>query len=94
MSNQEYLKYLKQTKNLMNELHNRYPLSEDNPYYQLQKARNESYNNYMDSQIQTYETKVMEEMVSNYLKNMSIDVSIDGNKIGDAIVKEITKGLR
>lgn len=94
MTHQEYLQYLKQTKNLNNEVQARYQLDESSPYYRLQQARNQIYNEYMDRQIQREEIKVMEEMVSNYLRNMSIDVSLDGQKLSDAIVKEITKGFK
>ena len=94
MTNQEYLQYLKQTKNLINGVHSRYPLDENSPYARLQSARDSIYNEYMDSQIQKYEIKAMEEMVANYMKNISIDVSLDGQAISDSIVKEITKGFR
>ena len=47
----------------------------------------------MLKKIEREELKVMEEMVSQYLKNMSFDVSLNGEKVTDAIVKEITKGL-
>jgi hypothetical protein len=35
MTHQEYLQYLKQTKNLNNEVHARYQLDESSPYYRL-----------------------------------------------------------
>ena len=35
MTNQEYLKYLKLTKNLYNDVHSRYQLDESNPYFKL-----------------------------------------------------------
>ena len=94
MTNQEYLKYLKQTKILTNGVHSRYQLDEDNPYAKLQAAHDSMFNEYIDQKIQRYEIKAMEEMVSNYMKNINIDVSLDGQTIRDSIVKEINKGFR
>lgn len=94
MTNQEYLSYLKEYKSWSNEVHSRYPLDKDSPEYKLQEARNRIYDRYLDKQIESYELKAMEDMVSRYLKNMQVDVSLDGQKISDAIVKEITKGLK
>lgn len=94
MTNKEYLTYLHEQKRLFNEVQSRYPIDNTSPYYSLQQARNQIYNDYMDRQIESQEMKVIEEMVQNQLKNMSIDVSLNGQQISDSIAKEITKSLR
>lgn len=94
MTNQEYLKYLKLTKNLYNDVHSRYQLDESNPYFKLQEAHDRMYNEYIDSKIQSYEAKTIEDLVSHYMNNVSIDVQLDGQAIRDSIVKEINKGFR
>lgn len=94
MSHKEYLTYLREQKRLIADVRSRYPLDTSSPYYQLQSAHDKLYNDYIDRQIEQEELKAMEEMVSSYLKNMSIDVSLDGEKISDAIVREITKGFK
>lgn len=94
MTHQSYLQYLKQTKNLFNGVHARYQLDESNPYSRIQEAHDRMFNEYIDRKIQQEEVKAMEEMVSYYMKNMSIDVSLDGKALSDSIVKEITKGFK
>lgn len=93
MNNQEYASYLKEYKQWHDDVQSRYPLDKSSPEYKLQEARNKIFNRYLDKEIERHELKAMEEMVSNYLKNMSIDVSLDGQKISDAIARELTKGL-
>lgn len=94
MTHREYLTNLKEQKRIFNEVQSRHQLDESSMYYQLQKARNQLYNNYIDREIEREEYKAMEEMVQNYLKNIQLDVSLNGERVTDAIVKEITKGLR
>lgn len=94
MNHREYLKYLREQKRITNDLRSRYQLDKDSPYYRLQEAHDKLYNSYLDREIEREELKAMEEMVSSYLKDISFDVSLNGDKVSDAIVREITKSLR
>lgn len=93
MNHREYLNYLREQKRVQSYVQSRSNLDESSVYFKLQQAHNKIYNDYLDREIEREELKVMEEMVSQYLKNMSFDVSLNGEKVTDAIVKEITKGL-
>ncbi len=94
MRHLDYLNKLKQQKRIFNDIDSRYHMDKDSWQYQLQQAHNKLYNDYIDKQIEYQEQKAIEEIVMNHLQNMNIDVYLNGEKISDAIVKEITKGFR
>ena len=93
MNHREYLDYLREQKRVQSYMQSRSNRDQSSAYFKLKEAHNKIYNDYLDREIEREELKVMEEMVSQYLKNMSFDVSLNGEKVTDAIVKEITKGL-
>lgn len=94
MSHKEYLNYLMDKKRIHSYMSSRLMMDESNQYYKLQQAHDRMYNDYLDRQIQSEELKAMGEIVQSYLKDTNIQVSLNGQAVTDAIVKEITKGLR
>lgn len=59
----------------------------------LYRTHKEMINDYWDREIERLTELAIEEMIEEKLRSINFDVTLNGDKITDAIAKEITKGL-
>lgn len=60
----------------------------------LNRTHNEMISDYLDREIDRLTELAIGEMIDEKLRSINFDVTLNGDKISDAIAKEITKDLR
>ena len=93
MSYLEQLNRVKEQKRLFDSVGSRWQGDPDSPYLKMEQARNKIMDDYYDREIDRLTSLAIEEMVAKKLNGIDFDVSLNGDKITDAIVTKITKGL-
>ena len=89
MSYREQLKRAKAARNNLVYTRNKYGFS--NP---LQIAKYRMKEEYLENQIDRLTDLAIKETISSKLNNIGVDISIDGDKITDAIVKTLVKDIK
>ena len=93
MSYLEQLNRVKEQKRLFDSVGSRWQGDPDSPYLKMEQARKKIMDDYYDREIDRLTSLAIEEMVAKKLNGIDFDVSLNGDKITDAIVTKITKGL-
>lgn len=89
MNYREQLKRAKAAKNNLVYTRNKYGL-----YNPLQIAKYRMKEEYLENQIDRLTDLAIKETISSKLNNIGVDISIDGDKITDAIVKTLVKDIK
>ena len=93
MSYLEQLNRVKEQKRLFESIGSKWQGDLDSPYLKMEQARRKIMDDYYDREIDRLTNLAIEEMVAKKLNSIDFNVSLNGDKITDAIVTEITKGL-
>lgn len=82
-----------QKKRLYNNSRNRYDTNISNIYTALDKARRQIMNDYFNKEIERLTEKTIEEKVISAVHNIDFSVSLDGEKITNAVIEKITENI-
>lgn len=93
MSYAEQLERVKEQKRLHDSFESRWQGDADSPYLKMEQARRKIMSDYYDREIDRLTDLAIEEMVLKKLNSIDYNVSFNGEKLTDALVKEITRGL-
>lgn len=93
MSYLEQLNRVKEQRRLFDSMGSRWQGDPDSPYLKMEQAHRKIMDDYYDREIDRLTNLAIEEMVMEKLKSIDYNVSLNGDKITDAIVTKITKGL-
>lgn len=78
---------------IYNNIHNHYTTNKSSAYTELEKARRQIMNNYFDREIEKLTEKAIQEKVISAVQNIDFSVSLDGEKITNAVIEKITDGI-
>lgn len=87
------LELIYKNKRLYNDSHNRYTTNKSSAYTALDKAHQQIMNNYFDKEIERLTEKAIQEKVISAVQNIDFSVSLDGEKITNAVIEKITDGI-
>lgn len=93
MSYLEQLNRVKEQKRFFDSVGDRWQGDPNSPQLKMEQAHRKIMDDYYDREIDRLTNLAIEEMVMEKLNSINYNVSLDGNKITDAIVTKITKGL-
>lgn len=93
MSYLEQLNRVKEQKPLFDSLGSRWQGDPDSPYLKREQAYRKIMDDYYDREIDRHTALAIEEMIIKKLNSIDFNISLNGDKISDAIITEITKGL-
>lgn len=93
MSYLEQLNRVKEQKRLFDSVGSRWQGDPDSPYLKREQAHRKIMSDYYDREIDRLTNLAIEEMVMEKLQSIDYNVSLNGDKITDAIVTQITKRL-
>lgn len=93
MSYLEQLNRVKEQKRFYDSIGDRWQGDTDSIQYKWEQAHRRIMNDYYDREIDRLTNLAIEEMVMDKLNSINYNVSLNGDKITDAIVTQITKGL-
>ena len=93
MNYREQLRIAKNQKYLNNRASGRWQGEPDSLGATIYRTHKEMINDYWDREIDRLTELAIGEMIEEKLRSIDFDVTLNGDKITDAIAKEITKGL-
>lgn len=93
MSYQAQLKRVKEQKHLQDSIGSRWQGDQNSPYLAVEKAHRQIMSNYLDKEIERLTALAIREQIAEQLKNIAYNVTLNGEKITDAIVQQFTKGF-
>ena len=93
MSYLEQLNRVKEQKRFFDSVGDRWQGDPNSPQLKMEQAHRKIMDDYYDREIDRLTNLAIEEMVMEKLKSIDYNVSLNGDKITDAIVTKITKGL-
>lgn len=93
MTYREQLRNAKNQKYLNNRVSDRWQGDPNSLQAALNRTHKEMINDYWDREIERLTELAIAEMIEEKLRNIDFNVTLNGDKITDAVTKEITKGL-
>lgn len=89
----EQLDRLRQQRYFNSALANSDLIDKDSISYKLDQQHKEMYNRFLDNEIDKTYKLYIREVIQEELSKINYTVDVDGEKITDAVIKHLTKGL-
>ena len=93
MSYQEQLRRVKEQKRLHDSFGSRWQGDPNSPYVAREQAHRQIISDYYDREIERLTELAIQETVMEKLKGIDYNVTLNGEKITDAIITQFTKGF-
>lgn len=94
MSYRNQLQRVKQQKRLNDNFNNRFQDKHYSPYTAREQAHRQIMSNYFDREIERLTDLATHEMVIEKLKSIDYNVTLNGEKITDAVIEQFSRGFR
>lgn len=93
MSYQEQLRKVKDEKRIHESISNRYQGDPNSINYKLQQSRTQAISGYYDREIERLTDLAIQELIAQRLQDIDYNVTLNGDKITDAIITQFSKGF-
>lgn len=94
MSYQEQLQRVKQQKWLHDRAGTRWQGDPDSPYLKREQAHRQIMSDYYDREIERLTALAIQELIEKELKSIDYNVTLNGEKITDAVIEQFNRGFR